>query len=188
MPSMKRSGDFSLATVFHATCSIVLSRQFHQEEVILGRLVTGRSSLPSSLQNVVGPCLCEIPIRISLKPNDTVSGVAMQLQRQFVEDSLHEGPGMDEITRHCTCWSEHAKDFGWRTAFQQGEESNFNFLGSPSNISTYERDLLSRTCPEIYATPRGETLELMFEGNKRLISLDTAREFLLRLQAALTEF
>lgn len=143
--------------------------------------------LPSTLQDVVGPCLSEVPIRIFIKQDETLTAVAVKLQQQFTEDSLHESPGMDEIIRQCTCWPEQVRDFGWRTAFQQEEDSSFEFLGSPSSISTYERDLLPRTCPEIYATPQGETLELAFEGNRRLISEDTARESLQRLQVTLRE-
>lgn len=187
MPATSHTHGYSLATIFHAACCIVLSRHFHQEELIIGRLVTGRSMLPSTLQNIMGPCLSEIPIRTSVRPTDTLLEVAKRLHHQFIKDSSHEGLGMEDIIRHCTDWSasnRDVKDFGWRTAFQQSEDpDNFEFLGEPSQVTAYERKLLPRTRPEIYATPKGgKTLVLSFEGNQRLIGKGTASAILLGLR------
>ncbi|KAH8821998.1 hypothetical protein F5884DRAFT_828155 [Xylogone sp. PMI_703] len=185
MPNMHFLDGTSPATIFHAACAIALSRQFRQTEVVFGRLVTGRSMLPSSLQNVVGPTMTEVPIRVRVETDNTISSIALKLQSQFIEDSMHEATGMVEIIRNCTEWPEEARDFGWRTSFQQEEADSFTFLGSHSKISFYERDLLPRSRPEVYATPREGKLDLEFEGNRRLISEDTAREFLARLRGLL---
>ncbi|KAG6997698.1 aurofusarin cluster transcription factor aurR2 [Physcia stellaris] len=190
IPMPVNTDAYSPATIFHAACCIVLSRHFQQEELIIGRLVTGRSMLPSALQNTMGPCLSEIPIRISVKPTDTLLAVAKQLHHQFLEDSSHEGLGMDEIIRQCTNWSTsaHVRDFGWRTAFQQSEESDgFEFLGRPSRVTAYERKMLPRTRPEVYGTPKGGTLVLSFEGNRRLTSEETARAIVLGLRDILAD-
>lgn len=129
MPSAQaqRHEGISSATVFHAACALALSHRFRQIEVVFGRLVTGRSMLPHSLQTVVGPCLTEIPIRVKINPNATVTDTALQLHQQFIEDSTHESLGMGEIVRKCTGWADDVQDFGWRTAFQQEEESKFMF-------------------------------------------------------------
>ncbi|KAI4165618.1 MAG: hypothetical protein LQ342_000560 [Letrouitia transgressa] len=190
MATISRTDGYSPATFFHAACCIVLSRHFQQEEIIIGRLVTGRSMLPSALQSTMGPCLSEIPIRMSVKPTDTLLGVAKQLHHQFIQDSSYEGLGMDEIIQQCTNWSTFGKvrDFGWCTAFQQSEDSDqIKFLGEPSHVTAYERKLLPRTRPEIYATPKDETLVLSFEGNRRLISEETARAVLLGLRNILVD-
>lgn len=188
MPNAEHHEGVSAATVFHAACAVVLSRQFQQREVVFGRLVTGRSMLPSHLQNIVGPCMTEVPIRINIEANDTVADVALQLQTQFIEDSKYEASGMVEIIRNCTDWPDETRHFGWRTAFQQEEDPGFTFLGSPSSISFCESDLLPRSRPEIYATPRGEKLDLEFEGNRRLISETTVQEFFSRLKTVLSEY
>ena len=191
MPAASHTHGYSLATIFHAACCLVLSRHFHQEELIIGRLVTGRSMLPSTLQNTIGPCLSEIPIRTSVRPTDTLLEIANQLHHQFISDSSHEGLGMDDIITQCTDWTatcRDVKDFGWRTAFQQSEDADhFEFLGQPSQVTAYERKLLPRTRPEIYATPKGETLVLSFEGNERLIGREAATGILRGLRDILVE-
>ncbi|KAL8641307.1 MAG: hypothetical protein Q9228_001859 [Teloschistes exilis] len=180
MPEASRLRGYSLATVFHAACCIVLSRYCSREDLVIGRLVTGRSMLPDHLQNTIGPCLSEIPIRISIKPSDTLWEATERLNHQLIEDSMHEGLGMDDIVQECTDWSTPGnprRDFGWRTAFQQGGLADgFEFLGGRSQARIFDRKLLPRTRPEIYATPAGDKLVLSFEGNRRLIEEVTASE------------
>ncbi|EHK21622.1 uncharacterized protein TRIVIDRAFT_52861 [Trichoderma virens Gv29-8] len=185
MLNTQSMGGFTPAVIFHAACAIALSRQFDQQDVVFGRLVTGRSMLPSHLQNVVGPCMTEVPIRASVTANSTLAEVALQLQNQFIEDSSHEAAGMAEIIRDCTDWPQDVTDFGWRTSFQQEEETEFSFLGSPSTVSFYERPLLPRNRPEIYATPREGSLDLEFEGNRKLTPESTVIKFLAELQRIL---
>ena len=190
MPVTSHTHGYSLATIFHAACCIVLSRHFHQEELIIGRLVTGRSMLPSTLQNIMGPCLSEIPIRTCVTPTATLLEIAEQLHHQFIKDSPHEGLGMDDIIRECADWSASGdvRDFGWRTAFQQSEDADgFEFLGKPSRVTACERRPLPRTRPELYATPKGEALVVSFEGNRRLIGEEAAGMILLGLRDILAD-
>ncbi|CAI7609080.1 unnamed protein product [Penicillium viridicatum] len=186
MPEGRLVEGMSPATLFHAACAMVLSRQYQQAHVVFGRLVTGRSMLPSSLQNVVGPSMTEIPISVHIDDHATLSGIALQLQRQLIEDSRYETAGMEEIIRNCTDWPDDTKDFGWRTSFQQADERNFSLLGTRSRISFYEADLLPRNRPEIYATPRDGKLDLEFEGNRQLISEDDVQRFIQSLETVLT--
>lgn len=48
----------------------------------------------------------------------------------------------------------------------------------PIRITAYERKLLPRTRPEIYAIPKGKTLVLSFEVNERLISREAVGQIL----------
>jgi aryl carrier-like protein len=187
MPEGRLAEGMSPATLFHAACAIILSRQYKQAHVVFGRLVTGRSMLPSSLQNVVGPSMTEIPINVHIDDHATLPSIALQLQRQLIEDARYETAGMEEIIRNCTDWPDDIKDFGWRTSFQQEDDRNFAFLGAESRISFYEPDLLPRNRPEIYATPRGGKLDLEFEGNRQLISEDDVQRFIHGLETMLSK-
>ncbi|KAJ6178536.1 AMP-dependent synthetase/ligase [Penicillium mononematosum] len=80
--------------------------------------VTGRSTLPSNLQNVVGPSMTEIPISVHIDDHATLPSIALQLQRQLIEDARYETAGMEEIIRNCTRWPDDIKVFVWRTSFQ----------------------------------------------------------------------
>ncbi|KAF2636555.1 acetyl-CoA synthetase-like protein [Massarina eburnea CBS 473.64] len=188
-PQLHIHEDVSPATVFHAACAIALSEQFHQTDLVFGRLVTGRAMLPAALQNVVGPTMTEVPIRVSLiagaSPTPALASMARQLQADFIEDSKHEAAGMVEIIKSCTDWPKQVHDFGWRTAFQQEEEGSFIFAGEKRTVGWYERELLPRDRPEVYATPVDGRLLLEFEGDGRVISEGKAQEFLERLRSIL---
>ncbi|KAL4886894.1 putative nonribosomal peptide synthase [Aspergillus karnatakaensis] len=185
--------DIPPATFFHAACAIVLAQQSGQDEVVFGRLVTGRANLPSALHNVMGPTLTEVPIRIQVHgKKDTLFTVARRLQSQFLDDASYEAAGMEEIIYHCNPegWSQGRRDFGWRTAFQQAEGEENKDDGETGNrmrVSVYEAGQPPRTRPEIYATPRrgGSQLVLHFEGSRTVIKEDTAHKVLAGIEAVL---
>lgn len=178
----------SLATLFHAACALVLARKLKQREVVFGRLVTGRSMLPSHLQSIVGPTMAEVPIRVVVEADDTVSTIAARLQSQFIDGAASEAVGMVQIIKNCTDWDgSGVEDFGWRTAFQQQEDGDFTFLGRPSSVGFYEGAVPSRVRPEIYATPiGGDWLELEFEGNRMFVSEEEVKGVLVGLRDALS--
>lgn len=193
-PDMKSYDDgISTATLFHAACAVALSRTFKQREVVFGRLVTGRTALPGYLQSVVGPTMTEVPIRIVVDDNESrgnLAAIAAQLQDQLLEDSRYEAIGMVEIASGCTDWGEDAVDFGWRTSFQQQSDEDdaleFKFLGVPSRMAVYQRDMPARSRPEVYATPTADgMLRLEVEANACLISEEVVKAFLMTLQAVL---
>ncbi|CAJ2499769.1 Uu.00g026220.m01.CDS01 [Anthostomella pinea] len=172
-----------IATVFHAAVCLALSRQLNQKEVIVGRLVVGRSMLPGNLQNIVGPTMTEIPIRATVDDHTTLAELARLLQSQFIDDAAHETAGMEQIIRHSTTWPDKTRDFGWRTAFQQQEDGGFEFLGEPSAVAYYQRPMPPRSRPEVYATPMEDgTLEVLFEGNVAVVSEESVRGFLALLR------
>ncbi|GIZ45626.1 hypothetical protein CKM354_000878400 [Cercospora kikuchii] len=167
LPPTKACRGIPLATIFHAACAIVLEQQCESQDVVFGRLVTGRALLPAELQETVGPCLVEQPIRYRAQSGDDLWSVAQVLQRQFIEDASHEAAGMIDIIRQATSWPAECCDFGWRTAFQQRDDGLLPFLGQAGvRITAFERPHPPRCRPEIYATPGSDKLELSFEGNR----------------------
>ena len=188
LPQPKDNKGIPLATLFHAACAIVLSKHLQCRDIIFGRLVTGRAMLPAELQEVVGPCLIEQPIRYEAQASDDLWAVAKSLQEQFIEDSRHEAAGMMDIIRGATTWNpDEVHDFGWRTAFQQEGNAELHFLGqNKAEISVFERPHLPRRRCEIYATPNKDRLELSFEGDRALQSEEVSREVIDQLANVLS--
>ncbi|KAF2207099.1 hypothetical protein CERZMDRAFT_102796 [Cercospora zeae-maydis SCOH1-5] len=168
LPPTRACRGIPLATLFHAACAIVLSQHLRLRDVVFGRLVTGRSLLPAELQEVVGPCLLEQPIRYRAQPDDDLWSVAQMLQQHFLEDARYEAAGMAEVIRGATSWPGDCDDFGWRSAFQHRGHALSPFLGQAGvQITTAERSHPPRRRPEVYATPGPDRLELSFEGTRR---------------------
>lgn len=184
LPSFSDGNEdgISPATQFHASFALAFTRYFGKRNLLFGRLLTGRSALPATLQNVVGPTMTELPVCVFVSGDDTLSSVAKRLQEQFIEDSKYEAVGMREVIEGLggTDWVHDGKDWGWRTAYQQEDETGTtgnsneeeggggNGLFEKGGIGFYEREMPARERPEVYATPdrkRG-VLVLEFEGSK----------------------
>lgn len=156
--------------------------------------------LPSQLSDIVGPTLIELPIRYIFQEtnndddDENLWSVAKCLQKRFLEDSIHEVVGMEDILKFASRESESEReDFGWRTGFQKAEDEEDNddesgdgqssFLDFPAcKLEVFDRPHPPRTRPEIYATPKrgkgkekGGWLEISFEGNRVLQSEEMVR-------------
>lgn len=164
--------------------------------------------LPSQLSDIVGPTLVELPIRYIFNDDDDdddedLWSVAKCLQKRFLEDSMYEVVGMEDILKFALTETESGSgrgDFGWRTGFQKAEEdeeddqekeeegSSGSFLDFPAcKLEVFDRPHPPRTRPEIYATPKrgkgkekgkekgGDWLEISFEGNRVLQSEEMVR-------------
>lgn len=163
--------------------------------------------LPSQLSDIVGPTLIELPIRYIFQETnndddeENLWSVAKCLQKRFLEDSMYEVVGMEDILKFASRESESGSgmgDFGWRTGFQKAEEdedddqeeeegSSGSFLDFPAcKLEVFDRPHPPRTRPEIYATPKrgkgkekekekGGWLEISFEGNRVLQSEEMVR-------------
>lgn len=158
--------------------------------------------LPSQLSDIVGPTLIELPIRYIFQEtnnddDENLWSVAKCLQKRFLEDSMYEVVGMEDILKFALTETESGRaDFGWRTGFQKAEDeddeeeegSSGSFLDFPAcKLEVFDRPHPPRTRPEIYATPRrgkgkekgkekgGDWLEISFEGNRVLQSEEMVR-------------
>ena len=105
------------AVIFTAACALMISRITQSTDVVFGRLVSGRSSLPADLQDVIGPCVNAVPVRVRLGSPPNPAAVIFNLQRDMNEASFHETLGLDEISANCTNWSEKVSLFDCLTQY-----------------------------------------------------------------------
>ncbi|EGO59605.1 hypothetical protein NEUTE1DRAFT_61189 [Neurospora tetrasperma FGSC 2508] len=127
--------------------------------------------------------MTELPVCVFVSGHDTLSSVAKRLPEQFIEDSKYEAVGMREIITGATDWDwegvegEKERDFGWRTAYQQENETGSSSheekgdgvgLFEKGGVGFHERETPARERPEVYATPdrKSGMLVLEFEGSK----------------------
>lgn len=76
------------ATVFTAASALALARLVGaQDEVVFGRLVSGRAALPAELQNVAGSCVNAVPVRLNIKRKESL---LKQVQDQYLAGLPHE--------------------------------------------------------------------------------------------------
>jgi amino acid adenylation domain-containing protein len=107
-----RSSVITQATVFNAACALMLSKESGANDVVFGRIVSGRQSLPVRVQDVVGPCTNAAPVRARIDADGDQQKLLRDMQDQYLMSLPFETLGFEELKRNCTDWPEAATNFG----------------------------------------------------------------------------
>nr|AFP96785.1 bassianolide synthetase [Beauveria bassiana] len=120
-PSQAIRSSITQATVFNAACAIVLSKETGTDNVVFGRIVSGRQGLPVRWQNIIGPCTNAVPVRAVVDAHGNHQQMLRDLQEQYLLSLPYETIGFDEIKRSCTDWPDSARNYGCCVTYQNFE-------------------------------------------------------------------
>ncbi|KAH8602265.1 nonribosomal peptide synthase [Bisporella sp. PMI_857] len=112
--SLKRIVQFSSlateavtpATVIKAAWSLVLAKMASSSDIVFGNVISGRNASVMGIENIVGPCVNMVPVRVSFKPDWTVLDLLHHVQDQQVANMPYESLGFRQIIKHCTDWKD----------------------------------------------------------------------------------
>lgn len=137
VPPFKALEGLTPATVFNAAVALLLLRQSRtgSEDVTFGRLTSGRAGLGAEYQNLIGPCLNLLPVRIRFQTQressaslllsgdgDGDGDVLQSVHRQYIDAIPHETMALDDIIRDCTNWQTSFTRFPVITQYLSHEE------------------------------------------------------------------
>ncbi|KAF2106956.1 putative nonribosomal peptide synthase [Lophiotrema nucula] len=98
MESLRRDGlTFSFTTVARAAWALLLSQYEGSDDVVFGNTLHGRNSCPPSIQDVVGPTITTLPIRVTIDRTHTVSEFCEMVQQIFIDMVPFEQFGLSKI-------------------------------------------------------------------------------------------
>ncbi|TLD19950.1 hypothetical protein PspLS_09529 [Pyricularia sp. CBS 133598] len=156
------------AGVFVAACALAISRVTGVRDVVFGLLVSGRSTLPDLLSDVVGPCINMIPIRVDTGAFSTIHDMVAFIQDQMVSSMKFELCQFSDI-KACMGW-DPSLNFGFEVQFQNINE-NPGFSLNGERVELNELSLGPRNEPfddrqfvHIMGTPKEASLELKITG------------------------
>lgn len=86
-------------TILRAAWSILLARRNGTSDVIFGATVAGRSAPVTGLQEMVGPAIATVPVRLSVWDGCTVSSFLQGVQQQASIMAPHEQFGLQNIAQ-----------------------------------------------------------------------------------------
>jgi amino acid adenylation domain-containing protein len=95
-PSVSTHGA-TITILARASWALLLSEYEGSEDLVFGNPLHGRNALPLDLQNVVGPTIATLPIRVKINQEQTVSSFLDRLQKQFSGMIQHELFGLSQI-------------------------------------------------------------------------------------------
>ena len=100
------SYGITTATVIKAAWSLVLAKMSAQSDIIFGNVISGRNASVPGVDNIIGPCVNTVPVRVPFKPGWTALDLLRHLQEQQLKNMPYESLGYREIIRQCTDWPD----------------------------------------------------------------------------------
>ncbi|KAJ5373247.1 hypothetical protein N7517_005253 [Penicillium concentricum] len=102
VPLMTLPPGITMATVVKAAWAMV-QFQFHQtNDVVFGQLVVSRNTGVEELDQVVGPCINRIPVRVQRVAGESPLRFLQRIQQQHADSLQFDTPGLKAIVKGCT--------------------------------------------------------------------------------------
>jgi hypothetical protein len=98
--------NITTATIMKAAWASTLARIAHQSDIVFGHVISGRNSGVPNVENIIGPCLNMLPVRVVYRPEWTVLDLLAYIQDQQIVNMPYESLGFRDITRNCTDWPD----------------------------------------------------------------------------------
>ncbi|KAI3333060.1 hypothetical protein F4824DRAFT_277782 [Ustulina deusta] len=124
----------TLASIVSSAWAIVLARLTGQKDVVYGSLVSGRDVSMPGIENVVGPCLDIVPVRVQISSGQARSELFQSIQQQNLAAQANS-LGLDEIVKYSTDWPVDS-DFDSTVQHQNADENQeFDLAGARLKLS-----------------------------------------------------
>ncbi|OSZ99996.1 NRPS protein [Trichoderma parareesei] len=94
-----RATNATTATVIRAAWALVASQYINSTDVIFGETLTGRNAPVVGAEEIEGPMITTVPVRVQIDGDMQVSDFLQTIQEQTVEQIPHEHFGLQHIRR-----------------------------------------------------------------------------------------
>ncbi|KIX01205.1 uncharacterized protein Z518_08930 [Rhinocladiella mackenziei CBS 650.93] len=198
-----RESNMTSATVFTSACALMLAELNTSPDVLFGRLVTGRATLPPELRDTVFPCLTSLPVRIRLEGDDSgepSKKILTQTQDQYIQGLAYERIGIDHLIANCPSWPKAEKEWGVMSQYQhlhlgshtestpspEGGLEGGEFI--PQGLKAIGDQLRRTKTVLVVGVPRGEELKVLIIGKSNVCGEKLLEKAMDRLIVALERF
>jgi amino acid adenylation domain-containing protein/non-ribosomal peptide synthase protein (TIGR01720 family) len=126
IPSFQKLRGVTSATMFNGACAILIQSLTNDSsnDVTFGRLTSGRAALDSEFQDLVGPGVNLLPVRVKFQTGFRPLDIFDQIHKQYLESIPYETVGLDDIIRDCTNWSTSMTSFPIVTQYLNLEDGS----------------------------------------------------------------
>ena len=118
----------TLNVVMSAAFGIMLGRYSHTNDVVFGKVVSGRDAPVRNIGSMVGLFINTVPQRVCYTENTTVKQLLSELHTQAAESSVHDYIGLSEIQRELQVGSNLIKTLFTFENYSSGGESSEDWI------------------------------------------------------------
>ncbi|KAI0966021.1 hypothetical protein F4678DRAFT_466986 [Xylaria arbuscula] len=98
LPSTTRTG-VTLSTMIRSALAIVMSHHTSTTDVVFGSIVSGRTAPVAGVEDILGPTIATVPVRVQSAKNQTISRYVDSVQRDMMEMIPHEQIGLQQLAK-----------------------------------------------------------------------------------------
>ncbi|KAG9375632.1 hypothetical protein A1F94_013770 [Pyrenophora tritici-repentis] len=93
------ASDTTTSTLIRAAWAIVAGNYTSSDDVVFGATVTGRNAPVAGIEDIVGPAIATVPVRVRLPRDWTVPALLAAVQQQATEMIPYEQTGLQRIAK-----------------------------------------------------------------------------------------
>lgn len=178
-----------LASVVSSAWALVLSRTSGLHDVVYGKVVHGRNAAIPGIEEIIGPCMNYVPVRVQFQRGWTPHDLFDAVQRQ--QDNL----GAVDTFDWCDISAQEAEE-EWSKCGHYDSVVQHQSFDELAGLEDYENVLGTddsspcRVFPpmvKVYSLPRGNEVRLRLQGNTNIITKATLSLLLERMCSATME-
>ncbi|KAI2633548.1 non-ribosomal peptide synthase [Hypomontagnella submonticulosa] len=95
----KPNSGITIATIIRGAWAFLVSTYMASNDVVFGETLTGRNASIPGVEQIEGPMIATIPVRVAVNPNTTVKEYLQEIHDQSVAGIPHEHFGLQHIRR-----------------------------------------------------------------------------------------
>ena len=165
----------SVASLVASSWAVICSLVTGKDDVVFGHVVSGREAVVPGVQDIVGPCVNIIPVRVKLNTEQTCTGIVRTTQDQLV--SLGQTGlmmGWEDILRCSTNWPAGSKLDSIVQHQNINEHPDFEIAGTRARLDWYDNPDAVYSHLNIASYPEDEQLRIKIMANSHMMTSNTA--------------
>ncbi|KAI9147152.1 Nonribosomal peptide synthetase dtxS1 [Paramyrothecium foliicola] len=175
------TGNVTHASLASACWALLLAQMTGQKDVTYTYLGAGRNSALQGVEDVIGPCVNFIPVRVDLSSCSSPTELLELVQEQSL--SLGEADSLDfgDIAKHCTNWPAGTELDSVIQYQNIDEHPTFRFEDTDSKIQFFENaDLVPPSTPSMHVIfhPVADRLKIRLSSSSHVMDKTTANAIL----------
>ncbi|ORY68358.1 condensation domain-containing protein, partial [Pseudomassariella vexata] len=128
----------TVSSFLQAAWALTLLHATNVQDMVYAIVVAGRNSTIHEIDDVVGPCVNIIPVRLIFSPNWTALDLVKAVQSQVLTIGEQDSLGFNEIVQQCTDWPSISTFDAFFQSQNVDEHPEHNISGSQTQLQWME--------------------------------------------------
>ncbi|PGH20058.1 hypothetical protein AJ80_03708 [Polytolypa hystricis UAMH7299] len=177
----------TFASVVKSAWALILAQLAANHDVVFGHTISGRNVSVGGVDQIVGPCLNVVPVRVGFQRDWKVIDLLRYVQDQQLANVPFESVGFRDIIKNCTNWPQWSY-FSSVVQHQNIDSVETLDLGETVYHEGFMGADLDLVDVSILSSPMGAEVEIALTTAQSVMSQESAEELLQLLCKTVTAF